>query len=566
MMTEYFGIIAMFGIALAIGIPLGKYIAKVYSGEKNFMDFISPIEKLIFRLCGINPDKEMDWKQHMVALLTINMIWFLYAMFMLMTQKYHFWNPDNNPSMSPELAFNTSISFMTNTNWQNYSGEGSASYLTQIAVLTFLQFVSAATGMAALVVIFNAFRDKVTDKLGNFYNYFVKSITRILLPISFFIAIIFLFNGMPQTFKGKDTIKTLHGDIVKVSRGPVASMVAIKHLGTNGGGFFGANSAHPFENPNYLTNMTEMIAQWIIPIAMVFAFGYYIKRKKLSRIIFGVMTLGFLLLVIPTIYYEMQRSPIITKMGINQLSGNMEGKEVRFGTIASAFWSIVTTVISTGSVNSMHDSFTPIGGMMQLLAMMVNAFYGGCGVGMLNYFIFLIITVFIAGLMVGRTPEFLGRKIEAKEMKIAVMVTLLASVVVKGGTAIAVFLYNSNPVSHAVWLTNPSYHGFSEMLYAFTSEFANNGSSFAGLNGNTRFWNFAGGLAMILGRYLPIIGPIAIAGSLAGKKVIPESAGTLRTDTLTFGIVTFAVIFITTALLFFPALCLGPLAEHFSLN
>jgi len=385
------------------------------------------------------------------------------------------------------------------------------------------------------------------------------------LPLSIVVAIIFILNGMPMTFHGKDTITSLQGDTVQVSRGPVAAFVPIKHLGTNGGGWFGANSAHPFENPNYFTNIIEMIAQMLIPMAMIFALGFYLKRRKLAWMIFGVMTVGFLCLTIPNMVMEQHGNPEIAKMGVNMGAGAMEGKEVRFGTPASAYWSIVTTVISTGSVNSMHDSFMPLSGMNQMLAMMVNSFYGGCGVGILNFFIFIIIAVFISGLMVGRTPEFLGKKIEAKEMKIAVIVTLLSALLIKGGTALASYWFAIDPVSHAAWLNNPGFHGFSEMLYQYTSCNANNGSGFEGLGDNTPFWNITTGFVLILGRYLPIIGPVAIAGILANKKYIPESAGTLKTDTLTFGVMIFAVIFIVTALSYFPALVLGPLAEFFSM-
>ncbi|RYF88713.1 MAG: potassium-transporting ATPase subunit A, partial [Chitinophagaceae bacterium] len=358
-------------------------------------------------------------------------------------------------------------------------------------------------------------------------------------------------------------------DTVNVSRGPVAAFVAIKHLGTNGGGFFGANSAHPLENPTYLTNITEMVAQMIIPFAMIFAFGFYTGRKKLAKMIFGVMSLGFLLLVIPTIIQEMNGNPAIAQMGADIGAGNMEGKEVRFGSAASAYWSIATTVISTGSVNSMHDSYMPISGMNQMLAMMTNAFYGGVGVGFLNFFIFIIIAVFISGLMVGRTPEFLGKKVEAKEMKIAMMIALLHPFLILAGTALSAYFATHHPeidwaVKPGNWLNNPGSHGFSEMLYEYTSSAANNGSGFEGLGDNNIFWNVTTGIVMIFGRFLPIIGPLAIAGILANKKFIPESAGTLKTDTATFGIVVFVVIAIVAALSFFPALTLGPLSEYFS--
>ena len=570
MNTELLGVIATFAITVLLAIPFGKYIAKVYNKEKTWLDFISPLERFIFRICGIDTTKEMNWKQHLAALLSINMIWFVYAFVMLLTQGSLFLNPDGNPSMSPDLSFNTAISFMVNCNLQHYSGESGLTYLTQLVVITFLQFVSAATGMAALVVVFNAMRDKVSDKLGNFFEIFTKTITRILLPVSIVIAVLLAFNGSPASFDGKDTITTLQGDTVQVSRGPAAGMIAIKHLGTNGGGWFGVNSAHPLENPNYFTNMLEMVSQVLIPIAMIFAMGFYIKRKKFSYVIFGVMTIGMLTLLIPTMIAEMNGNPAISHLGIDQSTGSMEGKEVRFGVPASAYWSIVTTIISTGSVNSMHDSTMPVSGAMQMVGMMTNAFYGGCGVGILNYYIFIIIAVFISGLMVGRTPEFLGRKIEAREMKIATLIALLHPFIILVGTALSswTFLKYGNAdwaVKPSAWLNNPGYHGFSEMLYEYTSSAANNGSGFEGLGDNNIWWNVTTGFVLILGRFLPIIGPVAIAGILANKKFIPESSGTLRTDTGTFGIMTYAVIMILAALAFFPALVLGPLAEYFSL-
>jgi potassium-transporting ATPase potassium-binding subunit len=565
MNPEILGVILMFVLTLVLAIPFGKYIARVYSGEKSMLDFLAPLEKFFFRISGIDAKREMHWKESMVALLTINLVWFLFAMFILMCQGWLPFNPDHNPSMSPDLAFNTAISFLVNCNLQDYSGETGVTYLSQLVCLMFLQFVSAATGLAAAAIVFNALKERTTDKLGNFYNYFMKSLTRILLPLSVVVAIIFILNGMPMTFKGKDTIISLQGDTVQVSRGPVAAFVPIKHLGTNGGGWFGANSAHPFENPTYFTNIVEMIAQFLIPLSMIFALGFYLKRRKLAWMIFGVMTVGFLCLTIPTMIMEQHGNPAIAKIGVDMHGGAMEGKEVRFGTPASAYWSILTTVISTGSVNSFHDSFMPLSGMNQMLAMMVNAFYGGCGVGFLNFYIFIIIAVFISGLMVGRTPEFLGKKIEAREMKIAVIVTLLSALIIKGGTAFASYLYANYPYYLAGWLNNPRFHGFSEMLYQYTSSNANNGSGFEGLGDNTPWWNISAGIAMILGRFIPIIGPVAIAGILANKKYIPESAGTLKTDTVTFGVMIFAVILIVTALSYFPALVLGPIAEFFSM-
>lgn len=561
MNTEILGIVAMFIITLLLSIPFGRYIAKVYHGEKTLLDPIfNPIEKLFYRFSGIDHLKEMNWKQHLKTMLAINVVWFLLGMLVLMCQGWLPLNPDNNPNMSPDLAFNSTISFVVNCNLQHYSGESGVSYLSQL-FLMFLQFVSAGIGLAAAAVLFNALKERATDKLGNFYNYFIKSCTRILLPIAVIVAAVLVFNGTPMTFDGKQDMTTLQGDSVQVSTGPVAAFVAIKHVGTNGGGFFGANSAHPLENPNYLTNMVEMIAQMIIPFAMIFALGFYLKRRKLSYMIFGVMTIGFLLLTIPTVMAEMNANPAIHQMGIDTSAGATEGKEVRIGAPASGYWSIATTVISTGSVNSMHDSAMPLSGMMQLLAMMVNCFYGGCGVGILNFYIFIILAVFISGLMVGRTPEFLGKKIETREMKIAMIVALLHTLLILSGTALSTAFSEYG----ASTLNNPGFHGFSEILYEFTSSAANNGSGFEGLGDNNPWWNITTGFVLLLSRFLPIIGPLAIAGILAGKKHVPESAGTLKTDTSTFGLMVFAVIFIIAALSFFPALALGPIAEYFSL-
>ncbi|RYC70150.1 potassium-transporting ATPase subunit KdpA [Spirosoma sordidisoli] len=571
MTTELLGVVAMYGLTVLLAIPLGKYLASVFANKPSALDFMAPVERLIYRIGGIDDTRDMHWKENLVALLTINLVWFLLAFVLLLTQGSLPLNPDGNPSMSPDLAFNTAISFLVNCDLQHYSGESGLTYLTQLGVITFLQFVSAATGIAALVLLFRHFLPQTTDRSGNFYTFFVRSITRLLLPLSLVVALVLAFNGTPASFAGKDTLITMEGDTVGVSRGPAAGMIAIKHLGTNGGGWFGANSAHPFENPNYLTNMVEMIAQVLIPMAMVFALGFFINRRKFAWIVFGVMTTGMLLLLLPTIWSELNGNPALTQLGIAQPTGAMEGKEVRFGPLASAYWSIVTTIISTGSVNSMHDSAMPLSGAMQLLGMMTNAFYGGCGVGFLNYYIFLIVAVFISGLMVGRTPEFFGRKVEAREMKIASLIAILHPFLILAGTALSSYVLIHSPdadwaVKPANWLNNPGFHGFSEMLYEFTSSAANNGSGFEGLGDNNMFWNISTGFVLILGRFLPIIGPLAIAGLLAQKKYVPESAGTLPTDTGTFGLMTFAVIAIIAALSFFPALALGPLAEFFSLH
>jgi K+-transporting ATPase ATPase A chain len=571
MNTELSGVIFTYLLTLVIAVPLGMYMAKVFKGEKTWLDFMAPLEQFIFRVCGIDAQREMNWKQILYAMLTANAVWLLYSFFCLLYQSHLPLNPDGNPSQTPDLAFNTAISFLVNCNLQDYSGESGATYFTQHFVFMFLHFTSAATGIAALIALFRAMKDKVTDKLGNFWNDFIKTITRILLPLSIVVAIILAFNGTTTSYKGKDGFISMQGDTVHVSRGPAAAMVAIKHIGTNGGGWYGANSAHPLENPNYLTNTVELVAQLIIPIGLVLALGFYLNKKKFAYVMFGVMTIGMLCLMVPTIIAEQNGNPAIAKMGVSQPTGAMEGKEVRFGPTNSAYWSVMTTVTSTGAVNSMHDSAMPISGFSQMMAMMINCFYGGVGVGFLNFYIFIVIAVFISGLMVGRTPEFFGRKIEAREMKIASLIALLHPFIILVGTAISSYVLIHYPnadwvVKPSAWLNNPGSHGFSEMLYQYSSSAANNGSGFEGLGDNNIFWNVTAGFVMILGRFLPIIGPVAIAGILASKKFVPESAGTLKSDTSTFGIMVFAVIVIIAALSFFPALALGPIAEHFSLN
>jgi K+-transporting ATPase ATPase A chain len=561
---EIISIIFTFLITLLAAYPLGIYIKRVFKNEKVWSDFLSPLEKIIFKISGVNTSKSMTWQENTRALLILNLIFFLWAIVALMTQTYHpFWNPDHIGSMEWTQAFNTAVSFMTNTNLQHYSGETGASYFTQLLVFCFLQFVSAGTGIAASALIFKGLATTQTKELGNFYVLFLKSCTRILLPLAILVAIFLVFNGTPVTFEGATSIQTINGDTIKVARGPVASMVAIKQMGTNGGGYFGPNSTHPFENPNYLTNIVESWSILLIPIALVFAFGFYLEKKRLAWLIFLVMLSGFLLLLIPTIILETAGNPALAKLGVNQTLGSMEGKEIRFGTAASAYWGIATTCTSNGSVNSMHDSFTPLSGMFLLLGMMVNAFFGGVGVGFINMFIFVILAIFIAGLMVGRTPEFLGKKIESQEVKIAALITILHPLLILVGTAISAYWVSKNP--QTPWLANPSFHGFSEMLYEFTSASANNGSGFEGLGDNTPFWNLLTGCIMLLGRFLPIIGPLMIAGLLAEKKNIPISAGTLPTDNWVFGLVLFSVIFIVSALAFFPVLVLGPIAEFFTL-
>lgn len=568
MNTEIIGIVAQVVLMVVLSYPLGKYIARVYQGKKVWTDFMKPIEGWIFRLSGIHPDEEMNWKQFLRALLTVNLFWFIWGMVLLTLQGWLPLNPDGNLAQSAHQAFNTCISFMVNCNEQHYSGESNLTYFTQLFVIMLFQFLTAATGMAAMAGVMKALREKTTQTIGNFWKFLVLSCTRILLPLSLIVGFILITQGTPMGFDGKMEVTTLEGETQYVSQGPAAAIIPIKQLGTNGGGYFGVNSSHPLENPTYLSNMIECWSILIIPMAMAFAFGFYVNRKKLGYSIYGVMLVAFLIGVCVNVSQEMGGNPRIDAMGIAQDNGSMEGKEIRLGSGATGLWSVVTTVTSNGSVNGMHDSTLPLSGMIEMLNMQINTWFGGVGVGWMNYFTFLIIAVFISGLMVGRTPEFMGHKVEAREMKIASIVALLHPFVILVGTALAAYLYVHAPAfvtSEGGWLNNPGSHGLGEMLYEFTSCAANNGSGFEGLGDNTWFWNFSCGIVLILSRFIPIIGQVALAGLLAQKRYIPESAGTLKTDTVTFAVMTFAVIFIVAALSFFPAQALTTLTEHFSL-
>ena len=568
MNTEILGVIAQIVLMVVLAYPIGKYISKVFKGEKVWSDFMTPIEKIMYKLGGVDPTEEMNWKQFLKALLVINLFWFFWGMILLVSQGVLPLNPDGNLGQSVHQAFNTCISFLVNCNLQHYSGESGLSYLTQLFVIMLFQFITAATGMAAMAGIMKALAAKTTKTIGNFWYFLVRSCTRVLLPICLVIGFILIIEGTPMGFDGKMEVTTIEGQTQYVSQGPTAAIVPIKQLGTNGGGYFGVNSSHPLENPTYLTNMIECWAILILPMAMVFAFGFYLKRKKLAYSIFGVMLFAYLAGVWINVSQETGGNPRIDAMGIAQDNGAMEGKEVRLGSAATALWSVTTTVTSNGSVNGMHDSTMPLSGMIEMLNMQINTWFGGVGVGWMNYFTFIIIAVFISGLMVGRTPEFLGKKIEAREMKIATIVALLHPFVILVGTSLAAYLYVHAPSfveNEGGWLNNPGFHGLSEMLYEFTSCAANNGSGFEGLGDNTWFWNYSCGIVLILSRYLPLVGQVAIAGLLANKKYVPESAGTLKTDTVTFGVMTFAVIFIVAALSFFPVQALSTIAEHFSL-
>ena len=561
MNTEILGVILQLVCLVGLSYPLGRYIAKVYKGEKTWSDFMAPIERWIYKFSGINPEEEMNWKQFLKALLIVNLFWFFWGMILLVSQGILPLNPDGNPGQSPDLAFNTCISFMVNCNLQHYSGETGLSYFTQLFVIMLFQFITAACGMAALAGVFKAMAAKTTQTIGNFWVYLVKSTTRILMPLSLLVGILLIINGTPMTFKGQQHLTTLEGTEQVISQGPTAAIVPIKQARHQWRRLFRRQLFPSAGEPQRLHQHARMLVDPDSADGDGLRVGLLPQTAQTGLdASYGVMLFAYLVGITVSVNQEMGGNPQIAGMGISQDMGSMEGKEVRIGSAASAMWGMTTTVTSNGSVNSMHDSQTPLSGMLQMLNMQINCWFGGVGVGFMNYYAFLIIAVFISGLMVGRTPEFLGKKIEAREMKIATLVVLLHPFIILVGTALAAGLIAHNP--SLGWLNNPSYHGLSEMLYEYTSSAANNGSGFEGLGDNTPFWNISCGIVLILGRYFPIVGQVAIAGLLANKKFIPESAGTLKTDTMTFAVMTFAVIVIVAALSFFPALTLGPIADY----
>ncbi len=568
MLTDSFGLLLIFLVTLLFAIPLSSYMKRVYHGDKSILDFIGPFEKWIFKLCRIDPTKSMDWKQYLVALLIIQLVWVIPAFIVLMLQGHLFLNPAHIPGMDWSLALNSAISFLTSTNLQHYSGETGASYLSQVSVFTFLQFVSAATSLAAGVAIVRGLTADPGTGIGNFFNDFLKSCTRILLPLSVITAVIFMLGGMPMTFNGSHQIVTLQGDTVNVAKGPVASMIPIKELGSNGGGFFGANDAHPFENPSFATFIVHFIIVLLLPMAFVFFIGEYLHRRKFAWMLFGVMTAGFLLLIVPIVKQETAGNPKIAAMGISQSAGNMEGKEVRFGAAYSAFYSAENAVVPAGTVVAVQDSYMPLSSVALLVGMQVDAFFGGLGTGWINMLIYLVIAVFIGTLMIGRSPELFGKKISTKEMQVAVIVSVLQILVPVALAAIACFVYvnKSGGGDTLGWLSNKGPHGFTTMLYEFVSSVAGNGSNFSGLGNNTTFWNLTTSLAMLSGRFVPIIGGLMIVGLMKQKKYIPASLGTLQTDSATFGVFLFTIIIILSVLSLFVILMAGPILEHFSLR
>lgn len=574
---EFLQIVLYVGAVVLLAKPLGEFMARIYHGERTLLTPVfGSAERAIYQLCGVDPTVESGWKQYAVSMILFNLIGFVTLLLILLFQNMLPLNSQEFKGLHFWLALNTAISFTTNTNWQSYGGETTMSTFSQMLGLGVHNFLSAATGMAVLVALIRGFARKTATTIGNFWVDLVRSILYILLPLSIVLTVVLIWQGVPQTFGKYETAQLVEpfqaGDSAVITEqtialGLVASQVAIKQLGTNGGGYFNANSGHPLENPTPLSNFLEMLAILLISGGLCFTFGRMIGDQRQGWAIFLTMLLMLLGFLIVTVYHENAGNPALNKFGVDQKAsagqpgGNMEGKEVRFGPTNSAIWATATTAASNGSVNSMHDSFTPLGGLAPLILIQLGeVVFGGVGSGLYGMLIFAMVAVFIAGLMVGRTPEYLGKKIETYEMKMASLVLLapIASVLI--GTALACI----TPAAQSS-VANPGAHGFSEILYAFSSAANNNGSAFAGLTADTNFYNPALGLAMLLGRYLPMIAVLAIAGSLVAKKSVVAGSGTLPTHGVLFIVTLIAVVLIVGALSFFPALALGPIVEHLML-
>jgi len=584
--NAWFQIALYLAVPVLLAAPLGAYVARVFEGRAALAQrVVQPVERLVYRALGVRPDEEMNWRQYAVAMLLFNFAGLLVVYLLQRAQGRLPLNPQHLGPVPPDSAFNTAVSFATNTNWQGYHGETTMSYLTQMLGMTVQNFLSAATGMAVMAALIRGITRRETDKLGSFWVDLTRTTLYVLLPLAAAMALILVWQGVPQTFEPYRKVPLLQatqdaggGPVAEqlLALGPVASQVAIKQLGTNGGGFFGVNSAHPYENPTPLSNFIEVLAILLIPAALCFTFGEIVHDRRQGWAILGAMVLMFAACAIACVWAEQRGNPLLARLGVHQVprdgqasiltlasphaqaGGNMEGKEVRLGPVNSAIWATATTAASNGSVNSMHDSFTPLGGLVPMWLMQLGeVVFGGAGSGLYGMLAFVIVAVFIAGLMVGRTPEYLGKKIEAPEMKMASLVILIPPLLVLIGTAVACVTGTGTSS-----LANPGAHGFSEMLYAFSSMGNNNGSAFAGLNANTPFYNFCGGLAMLIGRYGLAVPILAMAGSLARKKVVPASAGTLATHTPLFVAMLVAVVALVGALSFIPALALGPIAEH----
>ena len=583
-------------IVMIIVIPIGNYLYHIASGQRTFADPVfDRVDGGIFKVCGIHPDKGMNWKQYALALLLTNAVMVFVGYLVLRIQFLPIFNPNGIGAMEETLSFNTIISFMTNTNLQHYSGESGLSYLSQMLVITYMMFVSAATGYAACIAFVRGLAGKSKDNVGNFYAELVKVTTRVLIPLSIIGGMLLIWQGVPQNFDPNVTVTTIEGTQQDIAMGPVAALEIIKHIGTNGGGFLGANSSTPIENPTIISDLVELYSMMILPGACVIMFGKMVKdrrRKTASssehsattqdlvktselvskpsftaklygsegRTIFFAMGIIFLIGLSVCYWSESQGNPALAKLGLDQSMGSMEGKEVRFGIAQSAMFTTTTTSFTTGTVNNMHDTLTPLGGMIPLLHMMLNVVFGGKGVGLMNMIMYAILGVFIFGLMIGRTPEYLGKKIEGREMKLTALCIIIHPFLILAFSALAV-----STEGGLAGITNPGFHGLSQVLYEYASSAANNGSGFEGLADNSYFWNITAGLAMFFGRYLSIVIQLAIAGSLMRKQFVNDSIGTLRTDSATFTIGLVCVVYIFAALTFFPALALGPIAEHLTL-
>ncbi len=553
--------IALYFIVLtALAVPLGRFMAAVFDGQRTFLSpALGRVELGLYRLAGVDAKREQHWVAYTVAMLLFNAVGFLIVYALQRLQAVLPLNPAGMGPVAPDLAFNTAVSFATNTNWQNYGGESTMSYLTQMAALTTQNFVSAATGIALALALVRAFARRSATTVGNFWVDLTRSTLYVLLPLSVVLALFLVWQGVPQNLGGYVDATTLDGATQTLSQGPAASQIAIKQLGTNGGGFWNANSAVPYENPTPLSNFVEMLSILLIAAALVFTFGRMVKDDRQSWAIYAAMSVLFIAGVLVCYWAEGAGNPLFASLGLDP--GNMEGKEVRFGIANSSLWAVATTDASNGSVNAMHDSFTPLGGMIPLINMMLGEIiFGGVGSGLYGMLLMVIITVFVAGLMVGRTPEYLGKKIEAKEVKMAMLAILILPLAMLLGPAISVLL----PFGLSS-MQDRGPHGFSEVLYLFVSQAANNGSAFGGFTGNTPWYNTTGGLAMLIGRYFVIIPMMAVAGSLVAKKAVAASAGTLPTHTGLFVGMLVGVILIVGGLTFFPALALGPVVEHLAM-
>ena len=543
--------------------PLGTYIYHIATNKKTFADPVfDRVDNAIYKVCGVDMNRQMNWKQYAVALVVTNAFMIFIGYIILRIQFLPVFNPNGIEGMEASLSFNTIISFMTNTNLQHYSGESGLSYLSQMLVIIYMMFVSAASGYGVCVAFIRGLAGGKDGRkaMGNFYADLIRITTRVLLPLSIILGTFLISQGVPQTLLGTATVASLEGGLQDIARGPVAALEIIKHLGTNGGGFLGANSSTPIENPTILTNICELLSMMIIPGALVVAFGLMIKDKKQGWMVFGAMAIIFIIGLGVCMTAEHAGNPALAEVGLNQSMGNFEGKEVRFGIDQSALFTTVTTSFTTGTVNNMHDSLTPLGGMVPLLHMMLNCVFGGEGVGLMNILTYAVLTVFICGLMVGRTPEFLTKKIESREVKLAALVIFIHPLLILGFSALAVSVQ-----AGLDGITNPGFHGLSQVLYEYASSAANNGSGFEGLADNSVFWNVTAGLAMFFGRYLAIILQLAFASSLMNKASVSVSAGTMKTNNVMFMILLVLIVYVVGALTFFPALALGPIAEHLTL-